>query len=83
MRLACLTYRCSRILNIAEPGALIGFAGPRVIEQTIRQKLPQGFQRSEFLLEHGMLDAVVHRKELKSYISRALAFMDGTKAASA
>ncbi|MCU1298944.1 MAG: acetyl-CoA carboxylase carboxyltransferase subunit alpha [Acidobacteriaceae bacterium] len=62
-------------LNIAEPGALIGFAGPRVIEQTIRQKLPQGFQRSEFLLEHGMLDAVVPRKELKSYISRALDFM--------
>jgi acetyl-CoA carboxylase carboxyl transferase subunit beta len=62
-------------LNIAEPGALIGFAGPRVIEQTIRQKLPQGFQRSEFLLEHGMLDAVVHRRELKSYISRALDFM--------
>jgi acetyl-CoA carboxylase carboxyl transferase subunit beta len=63
-------------LNIAEPGALIGFAGPRVIEQTIRQKLPQGFQRSEFLLEHGMLDAVVHRKQLKSYIARALDFMD-------
>jgi len=62
-------------LNIAEPGALIGFAGPRVIEQTIRQRLPQGFQRSEFLLEHGMLDAVVHRKQLKSYISRALDFM--------
>ena len=62
-------------LNIAEPGALIGFAGPRVIEQTIRQKLPEGFQRSEFLLEHGMLDAVVHRKQLKPYISRALAFM--------
>ena len=62
-------------LNIAEPGALIGFAGPRVIEQTIRQKLPQGFQRSEFLLEHGMLDAVVHRRQLKSYISRALDFM--------
>ena len=62
-------------LNIAEPGALIGFAGPRVIEQTIRQKLPEGFQRSEFLLEHGMLDAVVHRKELKPYISRALDFM--------
>jgi acetyl-CoA carboxylase carboxyl transferase subunit beta len=62
-------------LNIAEPGALIGFAGPRVIEQTIRQKLPQGFQRSEFLLEHGMLDAVVHRKELKAYISRAMDFM--------
>ncbi len=64
-------------LNIAEPGALIGFAGPRVIEQTIRQKLPAGFQRSEFLLEHGMLDAVVHRKELKPYIARALDFMDG------
>ena len=62
-------------LNIAEPGALIGFAGPRVIEQTIRQKLPAGFQRSEFLLGHGMLDAVVHRKELKSYIGRALDFM--------
>jgi acetyl-CoA carboxylase carboxyl transferase subunit beta len=64
-------------LNIAEPGALIGFAGPRVIEQTIRQKLPSGFQRSEFLLEHGMLDAVVRRKELKSYIARALDFMGG------
>jgi acetyl-CoA carboxylase carboxyl transferase subunit beta len=62
-------------LNIAEPGALIGFAGPRVIEQTIRQKLPQGFQRSEFLVEHGMLDAVVPRKQMKSYISRALDFM--------
>ena len=62
-------------LNIAEPGALIGFAGPRVIEQTIRQKLPPGFQRSEFLLEHGMLDAVVHRKDLKPYIARALDFM--------
>ncbi len=62
-------------LNIAEPGALIGFAGPRVIEQTIRQKLPEGFQRSEFLLQHGMLDAVVHRKEMKSYIARALDFM--------
>ena len=62
-------------LNIAEPGALIGFAGPRVIEQTIRQKLPPGFQRSEFLLEHGMLDAVVHRRELKPYVARALDFM--------
>ena len=62
-------------LNIAEPGALIGFAGPRVIEQTIRQKLPAGFQRSEFLLQHGMLDAVVHRKQLKPYIARALDFM--------
>jgi acetyl-CoA carboxylase carboxyl transferase subunit beta len=61
-------------LNIAEPGALIGFAGPRVIEQTIRQKLPEGFQRSEFLLKHGMLDAVVPRLEMKRYISRALKF---------
>ena len=59
-------------LNIGEPGALIGFAGPRVIEQTIRQKLPEGFQRSEFLLEHGFLDAVVHRKDLKSYIANSL-----------
>jgi acetyl-CoA carboxylase carboxyl transferase subunit beta len=62
-------------LNVAEPGALIGFAGPRVIEQTIRQKLPQGFQRAEFLLDHGMLDAVVPRKQLKPYIARALEFM--------
>ena len=62
-------------LNIAEPGALIGFAGPRVIEQTIRQKLPEGFQRSEFLLQHGMLDAVVDRKNLKPYIARAFDFM--------
>ena len=61
-------------LNIAEPGALIGFAGPRVIEQTIRQKLPEGFQTAEFLLEHGFLDAVVPRKELKPYIGRALRF---------
>jgi len=61
-------------LNIAEPGALIGFAGPRVIEQTIRQKLPDGFQRSEFLLKHGMLDAVVPRLEMKSYIATALRF---------
>jgi acetyl-CoA carboxylase carboxyl transferase subunit beta len=59
-------------LNIAEPGALIGFAGPRVIEQTIRQKLPEGFQRSEFLLEHGFLDAVVHRKDLKGFINNTL-----------
>jgi acetyl-CoA carboxylase carboxyl transferase subunit beta len=62
-------------LNIAEPGALIGFAGPRVIEQTIRQKLPEGFQRSEFLLKHGMLDAVVERKNLKAYVARAFDFM--------
>ena len=63
-------------LNISEPGALIGFAGPRVIEQTIRQKLPEGFQRSEFLLEKGFLDAVVPRRELKAYLIRALAFMN-------
>jgi acetyl-CoA carboxylase carboxyl transferase subunit beta len=62
-------------LNIAEPGALIGFTGARVIEQTIRQKLPEGFQRSEFQLEHGMLDAIVPRKELKSYLERTLRFM--------
>ena len=61
-------------VNIAEPRALIGFAGPRVIEQTIRQKLPEGFQRSEFLLEHGMLDMVVDRRELKDVISRVLRF---------
>jgi acetyl-CoA carboxylase carboxyl transferase subunit beta len=64
-------------LNIAEPGALIGFAGPRVIEQTIRQKLPEGFQTAEFLLEHGFLDAVVPRKELKPYIAQALDFFVG------
>ena len=62
-------------LNIAEPGALIGFAGPRVIEQTIHQKLPEGFQRAEFLLTHGMLDAIVPRREQKAYISRALGFL--------
>jgi len=62
-------------LNIGEPGALIGFAGQRVIEQTIRQKLPEGFQRSEFLLQHGFLDAIVGRKDLKNYLSRALDFM--------
>jgi acetyl-CoA carboxylase carboxyl transferase subunit beta len=64
-------------LNIAEPGALIGFAGPRVIEQTIRQKLPAGFQTSEFLLQHGFLDAVVKRAELKDYIAQSLAFFMG------
>ncbi|QHS52732.1 acetyl-CoA carboxylase, carboxyltransferase subunit beta [Edaphobacter sp. 12200R-103] len=62
-------------LNIAEPGALIGFAGPRVIEQTIRQKLPEGFQRSEFLLEHGFLDAIVPRGEMKQYLVDALTWM--------
>ena len=62
-------------LNIAEPGAQIGFAGPRVIEQTIKQKLPEGFQRAEFLLEHGMLDAVVERKDLREFILSSLEFM--------
>jgi acetyl-CoA carboxylase carboxyl transferase subunit beta len=61
-------------LNIAEPDALIGFAGPRVIEQTIRQKLPEGFQRADFLLQHGMLDAIVPRKELRAYLIQALDF---------
>jgi acetyl-CoA carboxylase carboxyl transferase subunit beta len=67
-------------LNIAEPGALIGFAGARVIEQTIRQKLPEGFQRAEFLLDKGMLDAVVKRPELKNYLARALDFFCGPAA---
>ena len=61
-------------VNIAEPGALIGFAGPRVIEQTIRQTLPEGFQRSEFLVEHGMLDLIVDRRELKDTVTRILRF---------
>jgi len=60
---------------IAEPKALIGFAGPRVIEQTIRQKLPEGFQRSEFLLEHGMIDSIVHRKELRQKLGQLLGLM--------
>ena len=62
-------------LNIAEPKALIGFAGPRVIEQTIRQKLPEGFQRSEFLVEHGMVDLIVDRREMKNVLGRVLPFM--------
>jgi acetyl-CoA carboxylase carboxyl transferase subunit beta len=66
-------------LNIAEPGALIGFAGPRVIEQTIRQKLPKGFQRSEFLLQHGMLDAIIDRRELRNYLINALNFLAQSK----
>jgi acetyl-CoA carboxylase carboxyl transferase subunit beta len=70
-------------LNIAEPKALIGFAGPRVIEQTIRQKLPEGFQRSEFLIEHGMLDIVVDRREMKAMLSRALQFMRAERARAA
>jgi acetyl-CoA carboxylase carboxyl transferase subunit beta len=62
-------------LNIAEPGALIGFAGPRVIEQTIRQKLPEGFQTSEFLLEHGFIDAIVKRQDLRTYLDKNLRFL--------
>ena len=67
-------------LNIAEPKALIGFAGPRVIEQTIRQKLPEGFQRSEFLLEHGMLDLIVDRREMKATLARILRFISAETA---
>jgi len=59
-------------VNLAEPGALIGFAGPRVIEETIRQELPDGFQRSEFLRDHGMVDRVVDRRELKALVSTIL-----------
>ena len=66
-------------LNIAEPGALIGFAGPRVIEQTIRQKLPEGFQRSEFLLEHGFLDAIVERKDLKGYLQQSIGWLTASE----
>ena len=62
-------------VQIAEPKALIGFAGQRVIEQTIREKLPEGFQRAEYLLEHGMLDMVVHRKELKATLARLLGLL--------
>mgnify|MGYP001442389220 FL=1 len=70
-------------VNVAEPGALIGFAGPRVIEQTIKQELPEGFQRSEFLLEHGMLDAIVDRRELKATVGRLLRHMLGLPEAAA
>jgi acetyl-CoA carboxylase carboxyl transferase subunit beta len=62
-------------VNIAEPGALIGFAGPRVIKQTIGKDLPQGFQRSEFLLEHGFLDMIVHRKDIKNTVSQLLSLL--------
>jgi acetyl-CoA carboxylase carboxyl transferase subunit beta len=67
-------------LNIAEPKALIGFAGPRVIEQTIRQTLPEGFQRSEFLLEKGMIDLVIDRREMKAVVANALRFMGARQA---
>jgi acetyl-CoA carboxylase carboxyl transferase subunit beta len=64
---------------VAEPRALIGFAGPRVIEQTIRQKLPEGFQRSEFLLEHGIIDAIVSRREMKDHLGRILTWFGGPR----
>jgi acetyl-CoA carboxylase carboxyl transferase subunit beta len=70
-------------VHIAEPGALIGFAGPRVIEQTIREKLPEGFQRAEYLLEHGMVDMVVSRLELRSTIARLLKMLLRTPAQAA
>jgi acetyl-CoA carboxylase carboxyl transferase subunit beta len=62
-------------INLAEPGALIGFAGPRVIKQTIGKDLPEGFQRSEFQLEHGFVDCVVHRKDMKETIAKVLKLM--------
>jgi acetyl-CoA carboxylase carboxyl transferase subunit beta len=67
-------------LNVAEPKALIGFAGPRVIEQTIRQKLPEGFQRSEFLVDHGMVDLIVDRREMKAMLASTLRFMGAESA---
>ena len=68
-------------VHIAEPGALIGFAGPRVIEQTIREKLPEGFQRSEYLFDHGMVDMVIHRKEIRGTVSRLCRMLTGKAAA--
>jgi len=81
MQMAKTSAARSRLgdLILAEPNALIGFAGPRVIEQTIRQQLPEGFQRSEFLIEHGMLDQIVERKNLKATLARMLAWFAGTR----
>ena len=70
-------------IQIAEPKALIGFAGQRVIEQTIREKLPEGFQRAEYLLDHGMLDMVVHRAELKDTLARLLGLLMARRVARA
>ena len=67
---------------LAEPGALIGFAGPRVIEQTIQQKLPDGFQRAEFLLKHGLIDQVVHRKDLKNTLNKVLSLLNNNQTSS-
>jgi acetyl-CoA carboxylase carboxyl transferase subunit beta len=66
-------------VNIAEPKALIGFAGPRVIEQTIRQKLPEGFQRAEYLLDHGMIDHIVERRDMRQTLSRILKMLYSKK----
>jgi acetyl-CoA carboxylase carboxyl transferase subunit beta len=68
-------------VHLAEPGALIGFAGPRVIEQTIREKLPEGFQRAEYLLDHGMLDMVVHRRDLRERLAQVIGYLCAAKAA--
>ena len=70
-------------INIAEPGALIGFAGPRVIEQTVRQTLPEGFQRAEFLLEHGAIDAIIDRREMRARLHRMLAMLTHAPSAAA
>ncbi|MCV6612742.1 MAG: acetyl-CoA carboxylase, carboxyltransferase subunit beta [Amphritea sp.] len=69
-------------LNVGEPGALVGFAGPRVIEQTVREKLPEGFQRSEFLLEHGQIDMIIPRGEMRDRLSAVLRMMQGLPAVS-
>jgi acetyl-CoA carboxylase carboxyl transferase subunit beta len=70
-------------IQIAEPGAMIGFAGPRVIEQTVREKLPEGFQRAEYLLEHGILDMVVKRAELTATLSRLIGLLTAHQKAAA
>jgi len=67
-------------LNVAEPRALVGFAGPRVIEQTVREKLPEGFQRSEFLLEHGQVDMIIHRKDMRGRLAKMLRQFQGLPA---
>jgi acetyl-CoA carboxylase carboxyl transferase subunit beta len=69
-------------LNVAEPNALIGFAGPRVIEQTVREKLPEGFQRSEFLQEHGAIDMIIHRRDIREKIASILAMLTANKVVS-
>ena len=69
-------------INVAEPGALIGFAGPRVIEQTVRETLPEGFQRSEFLLEHGAIDMIIDRRDMRDRLHRILSMLAGETLAS-